>query len=105
MAYYDKEHTKVSINRESHSPISNETCNEITVEYIGGGGYTPNDVYKIYCKDDMRISEWAYYKGGRTPPARVTRWTDYKNFNGIYLSMNRPSAGKFKVWFTDVRIN
>jgi hypothetical protein len=104
MAHYDRMHTRVSINPQSQSPISNQACIEITVEYIDGGGYTPNDVYKLYCKDDMRIFEWAYYKAGREPPARVTQWTSYTDFNGIFLSMTRPSTGDFKVWFTGVSI-
>ena len=104
MAHYDRDQTTVSINPKSTSPIGNEPSMEITVEYVGGGGYTPNDVYKLYCKADMRILEWAYYKGGQEPPARVTKWTDYKDVNGIFLSMTRPSAGEFKVWFTDVSI-
>lgn len=105
MAHYDRNHTRVSENTKSQSPISNETCTEITVEYIDGEGYTPNDIYKLYYKDDMRIFEWAYYKGGQEPPARVTKWDDYNEFNGIFLSMTRPSEDKFKVWFTDVSIN
>ena len=104
MAYYDREHTRVSINSKSQSPISNQACIEITIEYIDGGGYTPNDVYKLYSNDDMRILEWAYYKAGKEPPARVTQWTDYTDFNGIFLSMTRPSVGEFKVWFTNVSI-
>jgi hypothetical protein len=105
MAHYDREQTRVSMNPKSQSPISNETCIEITVKYFDGEGYTPNDIYKLYCKDDMRIFEWAYYKGGQNPPARVTKWNDYNEFNGIFLSMTRPSEGRFKVWFTDVSIN
>jgi len=57
MAHYDREHTSVSVNPKSQSPISNETCIEITVKYVDGGGYTPNDIYKLYCNDDMRIFE------------------------------------------------
>ena len=104
MAHYDRKHTRVSVNPKSQSPISNQACNEITVAYIDGGGYTPNDVYKLYYQDDMRIFEWAYYKAGREPPARVTQWTDYTDLNGIFLSMTRPSTGDFKVWFTGVSI-
>jgi hypothetical protein len=104
MAHYDSKHTRVSMNPKSQSPISNQACSEITVAYIDGGGYTPNDVYKLYCKDDMRIFEWAYYKAGREPPARVTKWTGYTDFKGILLSTTRPSAGDFKVWFSDVII-
>ena len=104
MAFYDRGQTNVSMNPKSQSPISKETCMEITVEYIDGGGYTPNDIYKLYFKDDRRIFEWAYYKGGQEPPARVTKWIDYKTFNGISLSLMRPSEKAFKVWFTNVTI-
>lgn len=105
MAYDDRQHTKVIMNPKSQSPISKEPCIEIIVAYIDGGGYTPNDIYKLYCREDRRIFEWAYYKGGQSPPARVTQWEDYNEFNGIVLSMTRPSEGRFKVWFTDVSID
>lgn len=105
MAHNDRAHTRVTMNPKSQSPISRQPSIEITVAYIGGGGYTPNDVYKLYCKDDMRIFEWAYYKAGKAPPARVTLWTAYTDVNGMLLSLNRPSAGEFRVWFTDVRLD
>lgn len=102
--YESKDDVAFSINKTSRHPITGESCTELTVQYTDGEGFTPNDIYKLYVNDKDQITGWSYLKGGKEPAARVTTWEDYKEINGITLSLLRKSSSDFKVWFTDVSL-
>ena len=103
-AYEDKDQIELTVNTDKTSPLLNMKCSEVIVKYISGKGYTPNDSYKLYIDEKRRIIEWAYLKESKEPPKRMTSWEDYRNINGIHLSLLRKGPGGFKVWFTDVNV-
>lgn len=102
MAHQDSDQIQISQNTDSEAPLSRKKTTELVITYVSGKGYTPNDTYKLYVDREATIIEWAYLKGGKLPPARVTTWENYQTVNGIKLSLTRESGGEFRVWFTDV---
>lgn len=103
-AYEDRDKTEVTVNRHRKSPLAGRDLTEITVRYVDGQGYTPNDAYRLYVDDKMIIREWSYLKEGREPPARMTTWEEYKDIGGVTLSLLREGPAGFRVWFTDVEV-
>ena len=103
-AYEDRDQIELTVNRDIKSPLLHKKSTEVIIRYISGKGYTPNDSYKLYIDENRRVTEWAYLKEGKEPPKRVTSWEDYKNINGIHLSLLRKGPNGFKVWFTDVNV-
>jgi hypothetical protein len=103
-AYEDRDQIELTVNRDKTSPLLNIKCSEIIVKYISGKGYTPNDSYKLYIDEKRKILEWAYLEESKEPPKRMTSWEDYRNINGIHLSLLRKGPNGFQVWFTDVNV-
>jgi hypothetical protein len=101
-AYESRDQIELIVNKDKKSPLLNKNCTEVIVKYTSGKGYTPNDSYKLYVDEKRKIIEWAYLKESKEPPKRMTSWEDYRNINGIHLSLLRKGANEFKVWFADV---
>ena len=78
---------------------------KITVKYNDKDGFTPGDMYDVYVDKDLRISEWAFHKGGSPEPSLITTWEDYKDFNGLQITQNHISKdGKFRLYFTGIKV-
>ncbi len=54
-------------------------------------GVTPDNKYVVWVdKTTRRVSQWAYFeKFLDTTPGFINPWTDYQNFNGLWLSGGR----------------
>lgn len=102
---WDKGTTISDIVKEK-APISKTVMNKITLTYPNnGGGYTPGDAYDFYFGDDYLVKEWVYRRGNNDTPTIVTTWKNYKNFNGIKISLNRYKSEKsWKLYFTNVKV-
>ena len=87
------------------APISGKSMQKITVKYNDKDGFTPGDMYDVYVDKDLRISEWAFHKGGSPEPSLITTWEDYKDFNGLQITQNHISKdGKFRLYFTGIKV-
>ncbi|MGB6219862.1 hypothetical protein [Haloferula sp.] len=77
----------------------------LRVRYPAGMGYTPGDVYDLFYDKDHKVTHWVFRKGGSAEPSRVSEWKDYKDFNGLSISLNRPSPDdSVRIWFEDVTV-
>ncbi|WP_373501144.1 hypothetical protein [Desulfococcus sp.] len=103
-AWEDRGKTAVTVNRRRTPPLAGRELTEVVVRYVDGKGFTPNDAYRLYVDDNLMIREWGYLKEGREPPARMTTWEDYTDFDGVSLSLLREGPAGFRVWFTDVAV-
>ena len=77
----------------------------LDVKYIGNVGYTPGDEFKLYLDNNYKIREWIYLKGGSTAHPSPATWEGNKDFGGITIStLHNGPGGKFKLWFSDVKV-
>lgn len=85
------------------APISNTEMQQLTIKYIGNGGYTPGDTYKLYFEDDYMIKEWTYISSdGRE---LTTTWEDYETFKGIPIAkMHKSADSTFQLYFTNINV-
>lgn len=102
-AWEAREQTDVFVQHGVASPVTGQRLTEVTVQYKGSKGFTPDDMYKLYVDDAHIIREWAYYRGGQSPPARVTTWEAYRDVGGMRIATMHSGPGGFAVWFTGVR--
>lgn len=87
------------------APISGKSLRKITIKYNNKDGFTPGDRYDVYTDENHRIQEWAFHKTGVLEPSLVTTWENYKVFNGLQIAQEHKSKdGKFRVWFTNIKI-
>lgn len=91
--------------QEQPLPNGGGTGRKLTVTYTGPGGYTPGDAYDLFIGADDRIAAWVFRKGNAPEATFITSWEDYRELGGILISMNRPGAGGFRIWFTDVEVS
>lgn len=90
---------------DKKGPISGEEFKHVVVTYTKDGGYTPGDVYELFCDDDWIIREWIFRRGGNMDPTIVTTWEDYQDFNGVKIATNHLNAdGSFRLWFSDINV-
>ncbi len=95
---YESDYTETAM-----APISNKEMQQLTVNYKGKGGYTPDDTYKLYFGDDYMIKEWTYLssKGGEL----TTTWEDYETFKGIPIAkMHKSADSTFQLYFTNIKV-
>jgi hypothetical protein len=102
MAYETQDQIELTVNKDVTCPISGQKTCEIVTKYITGLGKSPNDTYKIYVDKNLKITAWSFHRKSQEKPNLVNAWIDYKNVNGLNISMMRTSEGPFKLFFTDV---
>jgi len=105
MAYDSRDQAEITLLADTLSPIAKKPCARITVHYVADKGFTPKDAYHLYVDANAKILEWAYLKGGEEPPKLVTSWEDYREFNGVTLSLSHRGAGDFHLYFDKVSIS
>jgi hypothetical protein len=77
----------------------------VTMSFDDGTGLTPGDQYDLAI--DLRenvVDGWTFRPN---PNVSVSwAWEDYRDFNGLYLSTNRPpqSDGAPRIYFTDIEV-
>ena len=89
--------------QKATAPISNKEMQQLTIKYIGNGGYTPGDTYKLYFEDDLMIKEWTYISSdGRE---LTTTWEDYETFKGVPIAkMHKSADSTFQLYFTNIKV-
>jgi hypothetical protein len=99
--------TDVSFEQKDNKigPITGQEFKHVVVTYTKDGGYTPGDVYELFCDEDWLIREWIFRRGGNVDPTIITTWEGYQDFNGIKIATNHVNAdGSFRLWFSDINI-
>lgn len=90
-------------NEKGIAPISNAEMQMLTINYMGKGGYSPDDSYHLFFEDDMMIKEWTYVSS--TGRELTTTWEDYETFKGIPIAkMHKTADSSFQLYFTDINI-
>lgn len=88
-----------------NAPISGKNLHQFTVSYNKLDGFSPGDVYHIFLDNNNHIKEWSYHNAGAKEASLITTWEDYKDFNGVPIAQSHISKdGKFRLWFTDIKI-
>lgn len=89
---------------DKKAPISGQSYRHVIVSYAQGG-YTPGDVYELFCDEDWMIKEWIFRKQGAVEPTIITTWQDYQDFNGVKIATNHLNAdGNFRLWFSELNL-
>ena len=88
------------------SPIEGLELRQLTVQYMGEGGYTPGDAYDLFLDADGIVREWVYRRDGGEEPTRTARWSEPVELGPILASLefDGPDPAEFRVWFTDVAV-
>ncbi len=96
---------KVVEKGKAKAPVSGGILLQVNVEYDGGDGYTPNDIYELYLNDNFEIVEWVYRPGGNGKINKPASWSEPEEFNGIKISLSHQNKdGSFRLWFTDLDV-
>ena len=99
--------TDVSYIQEENkpAPISGEVSHHVIVSYSANGGYTPGDVYELFCDDDWIIREWIFRRGGEAEPSIICTWEGYQEMNGMMIATDhRNQDGSFRLFFTGLEV-
>ncbi len=87
------------------APISGKKLRKLTARYNDKDGYTPGDMYDVYLDENNRVQEWAFHKSAAAEPSLITTWENYQNFNGLPIAQEHKSSdGKFRLWFTGIKV-
>jgi hypothetical protein len=70
-------------------------------------GMTPKDIYWLWItRDGRRMVQWQYVLGGALEEPTTVAWTDWKKFDGMMLSLDKPMSGKpFEIRFDRVAVS
>ena len=102
---WDKQNYEYVISQQVVSPISKDTSTKMTINYLNGDGYTPNDIYELFLDKNNEIKEWIYRKNGNVKPTKVTSWEEIIDVGGVKIStLHVGNTGDFKVWFDHIQI-
>ncbi|MGI8636997.1 MAG: hypothetical protein ACR2KZ_16505 [Segetibacter sp.] len=93
-------------NDTATGPLSGQKYHKYTVKYNDNDGFTPGDMYDLYTDDSNVVREWAFHKTASVEPSLITTWEDYQDFGGLKIAKDHKSKdGKFRLYFTDVRVD
>jgi hypothetical protein len=71
-------------------PVGKGPAKLVRVKYPSDGGYTPGDTWDLYLGSNRRVEEFAYHRGGPTPPSVViATWGGYKKAGPLLISTYR----------------
>lgn len=97
VSYIEKEDTS--------APISGIKMHHVIVAYTQNGGYTPGDVYELFCDDNWIIQEWVFRRGGQEEPTIICTWEGYEDFNGVKIATeHRNEDGSFRLFFSGLAV-
>jgi hypothetical protein len=70
-------------------------------------GMTPKDIYWLWVtRDGHQMVQWQYVLGGALEEPTTVAWTDWKKFDGMMLSLEKPMSGKpFEIRFDNVAVS
>ena len=90
---------------DAEAPISGERMHHVVVSYSANGGYTPGDVYELFCDESWVIREWIFRRGGDPEPTIACTWENYVEFNGVKIATEHRNADEsFRLFFTGLSI-
>lgn len=96
---------KLEQNDAATAPISGQKYHKYTVTYNDKDGFTPGDMYDLYTDQSQIVREWAFHKKAAPEPSLITTWEDYEEFAGLKIAKDhRTKDGKFRLYFTDLRV-
>jgi len=90
-------------------PLGTGSARRVAVKYPPeAGGGTPGDTWELFIGSDGRVEEFAYHRGGPTPPSLViASWAGYKKAGPLLISTDRRGTADGKplqLSFTDVAV-
>jgi len=87
--YWDSTGAHVQEMGMQKLPLGKGSAKLVTVKYPNGG-YTPGDTWELFIGSDGRVEEFAYHRGGPTPPSLViASWAGYKKAGPLLISTDR----------------
>ena len=102
---WDKQNYSYTVTENILSPLYKNKCTKLTITYLKGDGYTPNDIYELFLNENFEITEWIYRKNASITPTKTTTWEKTIAIDGVKISTyHSGEKGKFKVWFTSINI-
>jgi hypothetical protein len=70
------------------------TCDVLKLSFENVG-LTPKDVYWLWItRDGRRVVQWQYVLNGASEEPTTAAWKDWRKFDGILLSVEKPISGK-----------
>jgi hypothetical protein len=70
-------------------------CDILKLTFGENVGLTPRDAYWLWItKEGHRMVAWQYVLNGAAEPPTMAAWNDWRKFDGILLSLEKPIAGK-----------
>lgn len=87
-------------------PISGKWATGLIVTYSSKDPNRPADKFELFIDSTNLVREWVFRPSKESRAEIACKWEDYKRFNSLYLSLNRPSQNerKMRIWFTDVLV-
>ena len=102
---WDQANFEYTHTEEAIAPISQKTCQKLTIVYGNEGGYTPGDAYDFYFGNDYLIKEWVFRKGNQDEASMTTTWENYAEENGIKFAVDHKKDGEpFNLYFSNVSV-
>jgi hypothetical protein len=82
------------------------TCDILKLSFADVG-LTPKDVYWLWItRDGRHMVQWQYVLGGAAEAPTTVAWKDWKNMNGMLLSMDKPIQSEpFEIRFENVAVS
>jgi hypothetical protein len=69
-------------------------CDVLKLSFDGVGP-TPRDVYWLWItREGRRMVQWKYVPNGVSEEPTTAAWKDWRSFNGILLSLDKPISGQ-----------
>jgi hypothetical protein len=70
-------------------------CDVLKLSFDENVGLTPRDLYWLWIpRDGRHLVQWQYVLNGASEPPTTAAWNDWKTFDGILLSLERPMSGR-----------
>jgi hypothetical protein len=89
--------------------VGNGSAELVAVKYPAEGGYTPGDTWELYIgKDNNRVEQLVYHRGGPKKPSLVTAtWAGYKKAGPLLISTEHRGTADGKplhIFLSDVSV-
>lgn len=70
-------------------------CDVLKLSFEQAVGLTPKDVYWLWItREGRRMVAWQYVLNGAEEEPTTALWKDWREFNGVWLSLEKPIVGK-----------
>lgn len=70
-------------------------CDVLKLSFGENIGLTPRDIYWLWItRDGRRMTQWQYVLNGATEEPTTAAWKEWRKFDGILLSLEKPMSGR-----------